>query len=203
MNYPVMNGSEHFQVKNQFLSATVKDFWAWSMSRLLADGPRSDLAEFIVNTALGQDTKSAKHGWGECDIIYNNFRIEVKCSSLIQAWDRKSPTKPVFSIRKTLNCDIEETDTGYCYVGRDHTPAKRRSEIYVFCLFSNTDRSTADPLNLDQWQFYIVPTKVLDEKCADTKTIGINGLSKLGFSPVGYHELKPLIDSYIGKEMLR
>ena len=113
MKHKVMDGSEPFEFRGAPLPSSVKDFWAWSMSRLIADGPRGDLAEFIVNTALGMDMTEPKRGWGECDIVYPHggkpVRIEVKCSTLLQAWERPSPPKPVFSIAKTLNCDIEDT----------------------------------------------------------------------------------------------
>ncbi|MBQ7801789.1 MAG: hypothetical protein IJ375_05665 [Oscillospiraceae bacterium] len=197
MKHPVMSGNEQFRFQGKLLDETAKDFWAWAMSRLLADGPRGDLAEFIVNTALGIDTTNAKRGWGECDILYNGIRIEVKCSSLLQVWERKTPTKPVFSIAKTKNCDIQETETGYRYIGRDDLPPERRSELYVFCLFANTDRATADPMDLDQWKFYIVPTQLINEKCADKKSISLSGLAKLGCAPAAYGELKSIVDSFV------
>ena len=94
MKHKVLSGSELFEFEGSLLPASIKDFWAWSMSRLIADGPRGDLAEFIVNTALGIDMSEPKRGWGECDILYphggKSIRIEIKCSTLLQAWERKS-----------------------------------------------------------------------------------------------------------------
>lgn len=119
MKHKVLTGDEAFSCGAAMLDTTVKDFWAWSMSRLMGDGPRGDLAEFIVNTALGVDTTIPKKGWGECDIVYNGLRIEIKCSTYLQAWERPSLSKPVFSIAKTINCDIGEFDGGYRYIGRD------------------------------------------------------------------------------------
>lgn len=84
MKHKILSGSEPFELSGASLDASVKDFWAWSMSRLIADGPRGDLAEFIVNTALGMDLTEPKRGWGECDILYphpdreNPVRIEIK-----------------------------------------------------------------------------------------------------------------------------
>lgn len=202
MHYPVMSGSEHFQLQGKACGETVKDFWAWSRSRLLADGPRGDLAEFIVNTALGLDTKNAKRGWGECDIVYRDIRIEIKCSSLLQAWEHPKKPRPVFSIAKTQNCDIEETETGYRYIGRDGLPPQRRSEIYVFCLFSNTDRSTANPLDLDQWSFYIVPTCIINQRCQEQRSISIGKIEKLGYGVTFYHEIKPTVDAMIDSQEL-
>lgn len=198
MKHKVMDGSEPFEFRGAPLPSSVKDFWAWSMSRLIADGPRGDLAEFIVNTALGMDMTEPKRGWGECDIVYPRggkpVRIEVKCSTLLQAWERPSPPKPVFSIAKTLNCDIEDTGDGYRYIGRDGSPPKRRSDIYVFCLFAEEDRSRANPMVLDQWRFYVVPTAAIDEQLGDQRKISLQGLSRIGAIECSYDEIRPTVD---------
>lgn len=124
MKHKILNGDERFLCAGVTLKTTVKDFWAWSMSQIMADGPRGALAEFIVNTALGIDTTVPKKGWGECDILYDRhwqnekpLRIEIKSSTYLQAWERKSLSKPVFSIAKTHNCDIGEFEDGYRYIG--------------------------------------------------------------------------------------
>ena len=198
MKHKVMDGSEPFEFRGAPLPSSVKDFWAWSMSRLIADGPRGDLAEFIINTALGMDVTEPKRGWGECDIVYPHggkpVRIEVKCSTLLQAWERPSPPKPVFSIAKTLNCDIEDTGDGYRYIGRDGSPPKRRSDIYVFCLFAEEDRSRANPMVLDQWRFYVVPTAAIDEQLGDQRKISLLGLSRIGAIECSYDEIRPTVD---------
>lgn len=198
MKHKVMDGSEPFEFRGAPLPSSVKDFWAWSMSRLIADGPRGDLAEFIINTALGMDMTEPKRGWGECDIVYPHggkpVRIEVKCSTLLQAWERPSPPKPVFSIAKTLNCDIEDTGDGYRYIGRDGSPPKRRSDIYVFCLFAEEDRSRANPMVLDQWRFYVVPTAAIDEQLGDQRKISLLGLSRIGAIECSYDEIRPTVD---------
>lgn len=195
MKHKVLTGDETFSYGDATLDTTVKDFWAWSMSRLMGDGPRGDLAEFIVNTALGVDTAIPKKGWGECDIVYNGLRIEIKCSTYLQAWKRPSLSKPVFSIAKTINCDIGEFEGGYRYIGRDDSPPQRRSEIYIFCLFAATERELADPMKLDQWEFYIVPTKLINENLGDQRKISLQGIERLGISKCGYNDIKAIVDA--------
>lgn len=198
MKHKVLSGSELFEFGGSPLPASIKDFWAWSMSRLIADGPRGDLAEFIVNTALGMDMSEPKRGWGECDILYphegKTIHIEVKCSTFLQAWERPSPPKPVFSIAKTLNCDIEDTGEGYRYIGRDGSPPIRRSDIYVFCLFSEQDRGVANPMVLDQWRFYIVPTRTIDEQLGDQRKISLQGLDRIGAAECDYGGIRSVVD---------
>ena len=194
MKHNVLDGREHFFFGGP-LPETVKDFWAWSMSRLMADGPRGDLAEFIVNTALGMDTTIPKRGWGECDIVYRDIRIEIKCSTYLQAWERPNLSKPVFSISKTYPCDIGEYDGGYRYVGRGDNPdLRRRSDIYVFCLFAATDRKTAEPMDLSQWEFYIVRTDIIDRRLGNQRKISMPGLEKLGAIKCSYGEIKEIVD---------
>lgn len=198
MKLKVMNGSEPFEFMGSPLSSYIKDFWAWSMSRLIADGPRGDLAEFIVNMALGKDMTEPKRGWGECDILYQTrfktIRIEIKCSTVLQAWERQTPSKPMFSIAKTLNCDIEDTGCGYRYVGRDGSPPARRSDIYVFCLFSEENRNIANPMVLDQWRFYIVPTATIDEQLGDQRKISLQGLARIGAVECDYGNIRRIVD---------
>ncbi len=198
----ILDGGTHFKDGGQQLETTVGDFWAWAMSRLMADGPRGDLAEFIVNVALGSDMTIPKKGWGECDIIYRNNRVEVKCSSVLQEWVRDTPSRPVFSIAKTLACDcVEQDDGSYAYQKRPPNDfPQRRSEVYVFCLFSEADRQKANPADFGQWQFYIVPTAVLDERLGDQRQISLQGLERIGAVRCSYSELKSVVDKALDLE---
>ena len=48
-----------------------------------------------------------------------------------------------------------------------------------------------NPLDLTQWKFYILPTKVLNEnpKYTHAKSIGLSGIKKLGAMQCGYEEI--------------
>lgn len=58
------------------------------------------------------------------------------------------------------------------------------------------DIDTLDPLNVSHWEFYIVPTTILDERFPTQKTISLSSLSKIA-KPVRYCEIKPKIDEII------
>lgn len=195
MMQKVLNGNEHFRQGDCRLEPTIGDFWAWAMSRLMADGPRGDLAEFIVSTALGTDTTIPKKGWGEYDIEYQGKGVEVKCSSLLQEWVRSTPSKPIWGCAKTMSCDVELQGGEYVYVGRrDGDYPRRRSDVYVFCLFAESDRAKADPADFSQWQFYIAPTSSLDEKLGDQRQISMQGLERIGAIQCGYSNLRATVD---------
>lgn len=192
----VLSGDEHFEIDGMPQPVLVSDFWAWAMSRLLMDGPRGDLAEFIVRMALDENIEVPKCGWGECDIVCKNgFRIEVKCSSYLQEWERRSLSRPVFSVAKTVNCDIAEIDGEYRYVGRDGNPPIRRSDAYIFCLYAHIDRATSNPLMLEQWEFYVVSTKKIDEELGDRKTASVPTLEKIGAVKCNFYGLKRELES--------
>ena len=50
-------------------------------------------------------------------------------------------------------------------------------------------KRTADPLDVLQWEFIVLPAAVLNERCALQKTIGLGSLLKLGPTRVGFSEL--------------
>ena len=57
---------------------------------------------------------------------------------------------------------------------------KRRADAYVFCILGTPEDLNPDPLDLEQWRFYILATKVLDKARPNQKTIGLKPLLTLG-----------------------
>jgi hypothetical protein len=49
----------------------------------------------------------------------------------------------------------------------------------VFCLLNHKIKETIDPLNAKQWDFYILPTTVLDAEVGEQKQISLTPLKKL------------------------
>jgi len=54
---------------------------------------------------------------------------------------------------------------------------------------------TADVLDINVWQFYIIPTHFIDEKFGDQKTVTLNRLKEIR-TPVNYDEVKNVIDVF-------
>jgi hypothetical protein len=50
-------------------------------------------------------------------------------------------------------------------------------------------------LDLDQWEFYVLPTSVLNETVGTQKTIGLNSLEKLGALKVKFGSIGQTIRS--------
>lgn len=71
---------------------------------------------------------------------------------------------------------------------------QRWSDLYVFCLYASKDRHES-PLRLEQWEFYILPTYVLNEQCGEQKSITLNSLLSLSPIKATYEELQDVIDN--------
>ncbi len=58
----------------------------------------------------------------------------------------------------------------------------------MFALLAHKDKATVDPLDIDQWEFYVVATRTLDERQRSQHSITLPSLRKLA-QPVGYRAL--------------
>jgi hypothetical protein len=147
------------------------DFWSWACSDLANNTMRGVLAEYLVATALGAAT-GTRTEWDTVDIrTPEKWRVEVKSAAYLQSWAQSQPSDISFSIAPASGWDAQ--------TGTASAEVLRRSDVYVFCLLSHQDKQTLDPLDLDQWTFYVLPTRVLDERCAVQKTIRLSSLKRL------------------------
>lgn len=189
----ILSGSEPLQLHKTPTKYLICDFWAWTSSDLLNNTLRGSYAEFIVAAALDlSDTlKTPRKDWTAYDLYYpldrkTGIRIEVKSAAYLQAWGGKdSPLSKIqFSIRPTLAWDAE---TGY------DTISRHQSDVYVFCVYTEKERCAADPLNLDGWDFYVLPTTVLNQRCPTQKSISLASLEKLEPCKTDYDGLEATI----------
>ncbi|WP_407548525.1 hypothetical protein QOM21_05120 [Streptomyces sp. Pv4-95] len=147
-------------------------FWSWACSDLANNTMRGVLAEYLVATALGAAT-GTRTEWDTVDIhTPEEWRVEVKSAAYLQSWAQSQPSKISFSIAPASGWDAR--------TGTASAEVLRRSDVYVFCLLHHPDKQTLDPLDLDQWTFYVLPTPVLDEQCPSQKTIRLACLERLG-----------------------
>jgi hypothetical protein len=165
-----------------------QEFLAWAYDDLLTNTTRGVLAEYIVATALGiGDTKRIE--WDKVDlrvgrIGVDHFGVEVKSAAYVQAWKQTRPSEIAFDIAPTTGWDAE-IDT---YV----TSPCRSAHVYVFCLLTGTERPV-DPLDVEQWEFYVLSTSVLNHQVPVQKTIRLGPLKALCRHPCTYDELSAAI----------
>lgn len=181
-----LTGNEHFTYEGMPAGILLNDFWSWNSSDLLNNTLRGALAEFLVASAIGIDTTVARQDWTPYDLLsLSGKKIEVKCSAYLQSWNTERLSKIQFSIRPARSWD-SETDFS--------DEVKRWSDLYVFCLYASRDRNET-PLQLEQWEFYLLPTSVLNQRCGDQKNISLNSLLSLNPLKTTYRDLNDAIES--------
>ena len=71
----------------------------------------------------------------------------------------------------------------------------RQADVYVFCVLSHKDKYTVDPLNMAQWEFYVLATSVMNETLGKQKTLSLSRLKRLGPVMVDYAGISGAIRS--------
>ena len=98
-------------------------------------------------------------------------KVEVKSCAYLQSWHQKKLSSITFNVREALYSDS--------YMSMYSEVAKRHADVYVFCLLHHEDKQTVDPLNLNQWEFYILATKQLNEYTRSKRSINLKSLKGL------------------------
>ncbi len=148
----LLNAAEAFHSKRrQSLQtpATVGDFWRWAFSQLADNTTRGVLAEFIVAMALGIDLSQPRDAWADCDLVTpEGIRIEVKATGYLQAWETRESV-PKFTRLRGQKLSADKAS----YSGNRVV----RADVFVFCVQSERNPAKYDPLDLGQWEYWIMP----------------------------------------------
>lgn len=180
INLDRLSGSE--RIVDSKISRTLLDYWQWAYSDLVGNTERGNLAEYLVALSCGIDNE-IRISWNSYDLELNNgIKIEVKSSAYLQSWKQKDFSKPIFSVSKTLAWDYLENTYD--------NKKKRQADVYVFALLAHKDKSTINPLDTKQWDFYILNTKILNKEVGDNKTISLGKIIKIGAIKSNFMDLK-------------
>jgi hypothetical protein len=175
-------GKEPFTYNKEEIGITLLNFWQWANSDLIDNTARGVLAEFIVATALKLHM-GVRKAWTPCDLtLTKEIGIEVKSAAYIQSWKQKNRSKIIFSIKPARAWNGQE--------GKLENERKRHAQIYVFALLKHDKKPTIDPLNLDQWTFFVISTKRLEEVFSkETKSVSLERLKQLQAIECSYADL--------------
>jgi len=167
--------------------ATIQDYWQWAYSSLLGNTERGNYAEYLVAVALGIANET-RIGWDKYDLkTRKGITVEVKASGYLQTWSQQKLSKPVFGIRPTKAWDYKSNEY--------ESSIKRQADVYVFCVHNYMQKDDGlNPLDLKQWDFYVLPTKLLNEKMPTQKTITLEKIKALGVNATAFNELEDAID---------
>lgn len=167
---------------------TIVDFWRWAYSDVLSNGNRSVFAEFMVGKALGC-LDQPRIEWDSVDLHYGEFGIEVKASAACQRWFHSKPSRISFSIRKAPFWN----DASGKYEGEP----TRSAHCYVFCCHPEEDRTKANVLDVQSWDFYVVPVQTLNNALGHQKSVSLATVKRHGMH-CKFDGLKEMVDSALG-----
>lgn len=185
----LLDPCKSFTDADKSLGFTAMDYWRFQFSNIW--DMYEEVAEFIVNKALELDKPFNKNGSTLFDIAYKGKRVEVKATAYYHSWRKEGEYSEIrtFSIAETVGQHNE----------REPIP-ERHNDVYVFCLNTGKNQKDADPFEMSHWEFYVVPTSVINSKCGHNKSITLGRLRSITSEKgrASYGQLKAAIDNALG-----
>ena len=186
------SGNELFHKNSSSIGVNLLSFWQWSSSDLVGNALRGVLAEYIVASDIGC-VSDLRQEWDAYDLLtMEGIKIEVKSCAYIQSWQQDKYSSISFGIQKTYGWDAEKN--------MRISIKKRQADVYVFCVLSHKDQNTIDPMNVAQWEFYILATSVLNREVPEQKSITLSSLKKLNPIKTQYGDIYTTIKSQISNK---
>lgn len=158
--------------------STVQEFWQWALGDLRMNTIRGFLVEFLVAQAVGA-TAPHRVEWAPFDIEgADGTRIEVKATAYLQSWVSPKLTTPRWDFKTVDSAISWDADSG------KEIPIDPidRADVWVFALQTCQIPNEYDPLDIDRWEFRVVPHVQLFELAQ--RSTGVSTLDKLGVMPV-------------------
>ena len=174
-------GTEQFLDGRNPVGFDVLSFWQWAYSDLVSNATRGVVAEYLVARALGA-ANGVREEWAAYDVLDpRGITVQVKSAAYVQSWRQDRLSSIIFGCGKTQAWDAATNELGI--------DRRRHAHVYVFALLAEKDQSKLNPLDVAQWQFYVVPTAVLDARRRSQHSITLPSLRELHTGPVTYWEL--------------
>lgn len=168
-----LSGEECFRYNDEETELKILDMWRWYFSDLF--DIKAVVAEYMVSKALGF-TKPYNTGyWTAHRIEYRERIIDLRAATYIRSMRYKRAEGNM-----VRHIDIRAKD----------------GDIYVFCINTGKTDIEADPLNLNNWRFYIIPVWYLENECEKNRSISLTKVQRL-VKDVDIMEFKEYIDNLI------
>lgn len=186
MPFPsTLSGRELLHASGRPIGPTVLDFWRWHASDLTSNSLRGVFAEYIVGHLVGAQL-AVRVEWDAADLrMPDGTLIEVKSAGRLQSWEQKRPSTIRFDVARKLSWN-QATNVQVSTAGRV-------ANVWVFCVQAHEDRATLDPLDLAQWQFYVLAGPVLDKALGGQKSANLQTLLGAGAVAVAAGELRAVV----------
>jgi hypothetical protein len=179
------DGNESFHEDGKPPRVKLKHFWQWSASDLMSKSSRCLLAKYLVAKALelGDGVRNERAPF---DLeTKEGIKIEVQSFSPFQSGSQER-SNPALGVRRA--------HSGNEATSKFDEEIESQADIYVLCVLGGreTDEDKVDPLNINQWDFYILQAPVLNEE-RPTQTSSEASLNNRSLMPVEYAGLRARI----------
>lgn len=176
------SGHEPFHAGGEVLGFDLLEFWRWSTSDLVSNATRGVLAEFLVAKALGLAPDAVRKEWDAFDIATpEGIKVEVKSAALVQSWHQRDYSTIQFSVKPTRGWSAA--------TNRQEKTARRHANVYVLAFLAHRDQATLDPMDVEQWEFFVLSRQFLDARKRSQYSITLSTLRKLAFEAHTYAQL--------------
>jgi hypothetical protein len=181
-------GGELFHAATEPLAFDLLSFWQWAASDLVSNALRGRLAEFLVAQALGI-ADGVRAEWDAYDLCTRSgLTIEVESSAYLQSWTQRSLSAICFDIRSTRCWDADTNKLAL--------ESRRQAHVYVFALLGHRDKTTLDVMDVTQWEFFVLPSAVLDKRLPAQRSLSLVSLLKLSPVRCEFAGLRAAIEQY-------
>ncbi|MGE5716003.1 MAG: hypothetical protein ACM369_05085 [Acidobacteriota bacterium] len=181
----VLTGSEFFRCSEKPLGPTLLDFWRWSESDLLNSLTRTRLAEFMVASALGARAVGPRDERSSLELVTpDGVEVRVKSGSFLKSFHQRDLSKVVF---------IPQVSPSHSHAGAGRPPTYR-AQVHVFALLDHVERATVDPLDLDQWRFFVPPTSKIEALVLEQHSLTVPALDEISGGSVAYEDLREAVE---------
>ena len=151
-------------------SKTVCGFWQWSFSDLMQNTTRGILAEYLVAALLRIDNQ-VRNPWVPFDLQLPDGRtIEIKTMSRLQAWKQKQLSTPRVVLAPSRKWEPK--------TGEMEKESTFNADIYIICYFKSIEHNKANPLDLNQWEFFVFTKEQVIKLLNGRKSISLKTLEK-------------------------
>ncbi|MFM7312216.1 MAG: hypothetical protein ACKO0M_03455 [Cyanobium sp.] len=149
-------------------------FCRWNCGPLMEHRTRGAYAEWLVHRALALDPGEFRGEEARLTLAGGELSLEVKSSAYLQAWPQGDLSRISFPIEQ------------------------RAASAYVFCLLAEQDPGRVNPQDLEQWRFWVVPTRSLHP---ERQSIGLQALIRAHGEGLRYEDLAGRIGELNGTEI--
>ena len=148
-------------------------FLRWAAGPLLETRNREAYAEWLVIQALGLEPGPYRRAGAELELP-QGVHLAVRSAADLQGPKPATSGAISFAIQQRL------------------------APVFVFCLLTAPDPTTADPQDPRQWLFWVVPTRTLHP---ERQTIGLQALFRAHGEGISHGELATRIQAVLRPEL--